>query len=875
MFGVKKEILPVPMDSEVTSPYAWGTLTSLYSPLSNEQTAGLELSIRLRHLGDYQTAFQIYNRLPPAETVLVLAIEKANLYQNQGRYGKLLTQLRTTLNTFTTQDGFPNSACHYLLRISLAEARMYGEGDFRVALEEARAVKKWLQDTPADKYTDVMVFCVWKYHNIVRLCRLSTNWLENTDDGNLPQTREQTAAAAMTHLRKTLQSQGRLVEAQQLVKDEAMLQRSEERLCPFEEILEEMSSPEAQGSEVLQFKSAVFRTFLADQLAEIGEKSSVSLALSAAETMMATNFGSNWESVAPRLKLLLDRVLLESSSSEPSEELVQKHRDLGIRAEALSDYPIMRICLAGALSVSSSVINRAQSSSSQVNIKSVESKILLKKISLEAEQTQSAYYLALAISQLVTRLSTEFKYIQVLDVIKDFESKFPGFDCPLAGERIMSQAHRAAVQLGDGAAQEYEAKTRAFKKQCPFTRKIGTESYVIAEVDDSNYLREWDVGPSEVFWPSFKEVSAKVLLRWCFDALNNGNLPEDGLGSLLLLPPTDCQTNVDVILATITPEQVSNQIYGVEQPLPSDIWDPWFQDIQQMLNDSLLGPSRKQRQHLLKEISHCRAFWVSNSSPDPRSIAFEQWNLREGRNRLDLLLTLDPGIVWQNEIHTEKYNIASSILRHSTLQKAVEEGFITVDMLDEADSIMKGLVEKWIELGNLESLFRGYFLLAQLSWQMFRHFRTVPPTEMLHYLQKQDDIYRSIRSENSLIRSSRSFFARYSVSQAINANFMYTNGIMASVVACIKSSSENRDGLSTAEQALKSKEYEQLVANMIGWMQKSKARALTDLLGLEASIPAALNDELRTSEPAMSMDERRTKLLQGIAVASLNEKLVL
>jgi hypothetical protein len=146
---------------------------------------------------------------------------------------------------------------------------------------------------------------------------------------------------------------------------------------------------------------------------------------------------------------------------------------------------------------------------------------------------------------------------------------------------------------------------------------------------------------------------------------------------------------------------------------------------------------------------------------------------------------------------------------------------------------------------------------------------------MLHYLQKQDDIYRSIRSENSLIHSSRSFFARYSVSQAINANFMYTNGIMASVVACIKSSSENRDGLSTAEQALKSKEYEQLVANMIGWMQKSKARALTDLLGLEASIPAALNDELRTSEPAMSMDERRTKLLQGIAVASLNEKLVL
>jgi hypothetical protein len=147
-----------------------------------------------------------------------------------------------------------------------------------------------------------------------------------------------------------LQQQGRLVEAQQLVKDKAGLQKLQESLFPFTEILDAIYTPEAQRHEVFRIKAAFLRLLFADQLAHAGEKSKVASTLPGVEETMKMNFGRNWERHAPRLKILIDRIILTSSSTEPSEDTVQRHLELGARAEGLRDFQTLHVCLMGAYS---------------------------------------------------------------------------------------------------------------------------------------------------------------------------------------------------------------------------------------------------------------------------------------------------------------------------------------------------------------------------------------------------------------------------------------------------------------------------------------------------------------------------------------------
>ena len=58
---------------------------------------------------------------------------------------------------------------------------------------------------------------------------------------------------------------------------------------------------------------------------------------------------------------------------------------------------------------------------------------------------------------------------------------------------------------------------------------------------------------------------------------------------------------------------------------------------------------------------------------------------------------------------------------------------------------------------------------------------------------------------------------------------------------------------------------EALMCELWDWIQRSKARAITDLLGLNSSIPKALEQRLSTSTESQSIFERWTRLRQGLS----------
>lgn len=683
----------------------------------------------------------------------------------------------------------------------------------------------------------------------------------------------------MTLLRRTLQQQGRLVEAQQLVKNEAKLQERES-LVPFIEIIPALETIESQRHEALLIKAAWTRIFFASQIAEVGDKSEAQSFLATVEAMMKTCFGHNWERGMPCLKAIIDRIRLNSMSTEPPEDLVQRYLDLAIRAEGLPDYPTTRACLQDAYSYASKLANQEQPPSLQASTKKLERDLLLKYLSFEAEQAKSAFYVSAILPALLLELSKEFKSGQVLEVIQDFERQFPEFDNPNSGERIMFFGANESRILGDVVREtEYKLKSQKFREQCPFVRRLENGDRVLKEVDDQNFFQEWTIPPAfplSDIHPLYKVVSATILRRWVLVRFKDGYLSEDEIRAFLHITRREGRSDVEHVLIAITPEELSQKIYGMKSPLPSIVWDPWFEMIVGWLKGSTAGPSQLQRHHLLKQISICRMSSVSRFIPDLRSFENEQWKLKERRKHLALLLTLDIKLINPQEIRTMKSVISSSVVSCATLPNALKNGYITMKMLDEAQSITDGLVEEWKALGDLQRMFQLQARLVKIAWQKYLHFqRPDALNEALRYLRDQDDTYRSIRSDNSLLYGSRSFFARHLISEKIRAHEMYSGGIRTSLVAWNNYCTEHKGNLETIEQRLENQEFQELAREMIKWMQKSKSRALTDLLGLEISIPTNFQEHLLKSEEAKLMTQRRRALLERIAEASMSRKLPL
>ena len=208
--------------------------------------------------------------------------------------------------------------------------------------------------------------------------------------------------------------------------------------------------------------------------------------------------------------------------------------------------------------------------------------------------------------------------------------------------------------------------------------------------------------------------------------------------------------------------------------------------------------------------------------------------MTENRRHLALLLSLDVEVVHDFNISSQKYLVVSGIALLSTLPDASKKGYITIEKLDEALLLLTELVEEWKVTGDLQRLSRGQALLSRLSWQEYHHFQEPQALKKtLGYLEDQDNTYRTIRSENAMLRGSRAFFARHLVSERIDAHEMYREGIRSSVAAWQTYGEKNRASFTSTEKVAQNQEAQELARDMIKWMQKSKARALTDLLGLE------------------------------------------
>lgn len=122
---------------------AWGIHTSLYSGLSKEHVKALEEAICARYSGHLALALTIFEeRLPPAHTVAVIAIEKAELLQWMGHEKDSAVLCRQCVG-FHQHHGSHGSNVLNLLILLEALYLISTSGKLLSALETTRKLRTW------------------------------------------------------------------------------------------------------------------------------------------------------------------------------------------------------------------------------------------------------------------------------------------------------------------------------------------------------------------------------------------------------------------------------------------------------------------------------------------------------------------------------------------------------------------------------------------------------------------------------------------------------------------------------------------------------------------------------------------------------------
>lgn len=144
------------MDSEVRRYF--GVNTSLYNTLRPNQIEALERAIYSTTIGDYATAHSIFGgELSRLKNIPVVAIERAELALQQGRYKEIWTTLDYALTDVPSEQSGQGDASRRLMSMFRALAALKYKGILEPAKEELRRVREWLADTPVSDYTDVQV----------------------------------------------------------------------------------------------------------------------------------------------------------------------------------------------------------------------------------------------------------------------------------------------------------------------------------------------------------------------------------------------------------------------------------------------------------------------------------------------------------------------------------------------------------------------------------------------------------------------------------------------------------------------------------------------------------------------------------------------
>jgi len=263
----------------------WGSFTSCYEELEQDQITALERAIRFQVLGQFIDAEAAFQDPCLQNDHLLITVERATLYERIGLERKRADVLALAVDTASNKPASHGSTLYDLACVLRSNAEFFAyrlaKSGVRTTLAIGRQValkstgdlsdievshRMFLRWNTPDAYSQAR--CMLECHKFLCLCKRASNWFED-EHGVLRRALD--VLPPVVHLRTVMQGLGRHMVALDLLKSESSVSdyTNEQSVSAYQNFLTSVSGLELSASEAVLVRIATIKIFYAQELSGI------------------------------------------------------------------------------------------------------------------------------------------------------------------------------------------------------------------------------------------------------------------------------------------------------------------------------------------------------------------------------------------------------------------------------------------------------------------------------------------------------------------------------------------------------------------------------------------------------------------------------
>ena len=781
----------------------------------------------------------------------------------------------------------------------LADAQLWAYGSLRNAVSAARRSRSWLGGDPTEHLSDLRVnldvitqyrtsantplMCRSEgsrlYHQLMQRGFRDSNWVKRSEltvfedfDGNV--------SAEYAALSLSLRSQGYLAAAARMMvkqlseTDASYLAALCQEAAAFCDLLDATNSP------ALLYRSAFTRLSVTDFAPESSADHADQCRSAAMAQLrhLAGISGTDWSTFAPKLSARLEIDELKESSAAPAEVAAA----LVSVADRLIDggnYTTATLALHGAVSASKKLANQAADQESADRLQ----EYLTRLLELHKQTTKSLYFEAEALLELLLLTDLKMKaHEEILNEVAEFDGRASLFDVPVLHERLYSTAMTAARETGrDDLLETYDrAHHKAFRESFPEDQVPIELAQVVTRIQKGfRNILDWGRNAVEIalMWAK-EEYQSDMMsqLEW-----------EELFGFYILKTPGKQKSPAFADFLERVQREYQNFSKSFFDASRED-WAVRFSRLRSWLmesNDRIPGGSRLL---VLSTIADAWGFkqrsdWMKQTHTDEENSRFAEHMLADialANEIRSIEQTQATSMVGLPDIMTKKdenvFRVISQIKStpspgHS--DAAIQLGELSAEVLDQAIQDSEDVFQEYQKRQNYLGMFTVLRRQAEFLWNKFARFKTARPEDAIAVLSRAEKVYNEVRRKRSVpLAHHYSIAGKMQQLRKYDAGDLYDKAICWSRIAWnvhLRSLVELQKKPIAAEggePARKERQgrlkeldttFRESYAQFVSWTQKSKSRAILDLLNLDSPIPPQLLKECNRDRVAAEYDSAR------------------
>lgn len=471
-----------------------------------------------------------------------------------------------------------------------------------------------------------------------------------------------------------------------------------------------------------------------------------------------------------------------------------------------------------------------------------------------------------------------------------FEQAFPDFDVPDYSRRLAEAGYNLASAMGD--RKRYSQQIIKWDALCPWMEIHDGVATLKNELPDEYFHHFWDSASSDTTREQHARLSTQLVLRWTRRDVENGILTTAYADRLLDWPECDlntsphCPVNQSAGTEAQSPRHCCPIFFGrPDGPAGAVQWKSSFDKVKEwLLKDQ--DRSLFQRLTLLKEIQLTRYLYLCGYQPfiPLASRRMDISNIRyEAKANLDLHQAIRqriPEVVSEDELLTCRYQHASIAADEHRLVAChlleLSKGAIQERHRLDLDQNIQDTISEFTQLtadyrnrDQLSNMIRASNSIGELINLRFQFLKLGDADACLPHFRNVEEAYRCLCMGDSLARGAKALLVRDDLATRFNMALLFAKARTSAVVALdVSQATVDRD----VDHSIFS-DHRRLQEELTYWSQNTKARALTDVLGLGADMPRSMMAEIQQDPRAARLVLQERILHTSIPEASISQKL--